>query len=92
MLTSYPELQVNAANGGFSIQQPIVTNPENGITSGGNILKAGQQGVTLGNVGVGDSIQVSPSGCPASCSLLPELHAERPASVRGAAVKGSGAI
>ena len=58
-----PCLQVNAANGGFSIQQPIVTNPENGITSGGNILKAGQQGVTLGNVGVGDSVQVGPGVC-----------------------------
>lgn len=37
-----------------------MTNPMNGITSGGNIFKAGQQGVTLGNVGVGDSIQVGP--------------------------------
>jgi hypothetical protein len=48
---------VSAANGGFSVQQPIITNPANGITSGGNVFKAGQQGVTLGNVGVGDSIQ-----------------------------------
>ncbi|KAK9838156.1 hypothetical protein WJX81_005060 [Elliptochloris bilobata] len=53
---------VSAANGGFSIQQPIVSNSYNGITSGGNVFKAGQQGVTLGNVGVGDSIQFAQGG------------------------------
>ncbi len=60
---------MSAANGGFSVQQPIITNPANGITSGGNVFKAGQQGVTLGNVGVGDSIQARAASRGGPCAV-----------------------
>jgi hypothetical protein len=52
--------QLSFGQDGVTVQQPVITNPQNGITSGGNQFKVNQNDVVLGNVGTGGSVQVSP--------------------------------
>ena len=58
--------QFSFGQDGATIQQPVVTNPADGVTSGGNQFKVNEYGVILGNVGTGGSVQ--------ACSLPPPLN------------------
>lgn len=50
--------QVSFGQDGVTVQQPVVSNPRDGVTSGGNQFKVNEYGVILGNVGTGGSILV----------------------------------
>ena len=45
------------------MQQPVVTNPSDGVTHGGNQFKVNEYGVILGNVGTGGSVDVRLASC-----------------------------
>lgn len=49
--------QFSLGQDGATIQQPVVTNAQDGVTSGGNQFKVNEYGVILGNVGTGGSVQ-----------------------------------
>ena len=49
---------VGRAQDGLTVQQPVLTNPSDGVTHGGNQFKVNEQGVILGNVGTGGSVDV----------------------------------
>ena len=46
------------AQDGLTVQQPVLTNPSDGVTHGGNQFKVNEYGVILGNVGTGGSVDV----------------------------------
>lgn len=54
--------QFSLGQDGATIQQPVVTHAQDGITSGGNQFKVNEYGVILGNVGTGGSVQLSNNG------------------------------
>lgn len=68
--------QFSLGQDGATIQQPVVTNAQDGVTSGGNQFKVNEYGVILGNVGTGGSVQARillPS-CPLQYAVLMVLH------------------